>query len=105
MFTLPIGTPATAAISYVDSKGNPAKVDGAPKWSSSDETILSVFPSTDGMVATIEAAGGLGTAQVKVEADADLGGGVKPIITLGDVEVAAGEAVAGTLTFALSGTP
>lgn len=102
MFTLPDDKTASAAVSYVDAKGNAAKVEGAPVWSSSDDTILTVEAAADGMSATITPAGPLGTAQVKVEADADLGPGVLPIITIGDVEVVAGQAVAGNVTFAVN---
>lgn len=102
MFTLPDDKTASAAVSYVDAKGNPAKVEGKPVWSSSDDTVLKVTAADDGMSATIEPVGPLGVAQVKVEADADLGAGVSPIITLADVEVAAGTAVAGNVALSLN---
>ena len=44
-------------------------------------------------------------AQVKVEADADLGAGTVPIITLGDVEVVAGQAVSGTVSLSITMRP
>lgn len=102
MFTLPDDKTASAAVAYVDAKGNPAKVDGTPVWSSSDDTILTVTPSSDGLTAEVTPVGPLGTAQVKVEADADLGAGVVPLISLADVEVVAGQAVAGNVSLSLN---
>lgn len=102
MFTLPDDKTASAAVAYVDAKGNPAKVDGVPAWSSSDPAILDVVAAADGMSATVTPVGPLGTAQVKIEADADLGAGVTTIITLADVEVVGGEAVAGNVTLTVN---
>lgn len=92
----------TASVEYVDRRGHPADVDEAPSWSSSDETILTVTPDPDGMSALIVAAGGIGSAQITVTADADLGDGVKPLTAVGDFEVLAGEAFAGNFVV---GTP
>jgi len=99
MFTLPDDKQVGVIIAYVDAKGNPAKVEGVPVWSSSDPSIVAVVAAEDGMSATVTPVGPLGSAQIKVEADADLGEGVAPLITLGDVEVVAGTAVSGVLTF------
>lgn len=79
-------TPVTAA-------GNPAKVDGAPAWSSSDESVVTVEAAADGLSAYAISTGKLGTAQVNVKADADLGDGVKEIVGTLDIEVQASEAV------------
>jgi hypothetical protein len=83
----------TASIQPVDAKNNPAPVDGVPVWSSSNPAVLTVTASEDGMSATITAVGPLGTAQVAVTADADLGEGVSPITGVLDVEVKASNAV------------
>ncbi len=101
MTTLPDDKTASATIAYVDAKGNPAKVDGAPQWSSSDEGVFTVAQDADGFAATITPIG-LGTAQVRVTADADVGSGVQEIITLGDVEVVAGTAVAGNISITVN---
>lgn len=85
---------AMLAITIVDAKGNPAVVDGAPEWSTSDASVLSVQPAADGMSAIVRASGGLGSAQVSVTADADTGAGIEPIAGTLDVEVIAGKAVA-----------
>lgn len=90
-----------ATLTIVDSKGNPARVDGAPQWASSDPNVASVEPSADGLSADI-VAGQTGTAQITVTADADLGTGVRNITAFGDIEVVGGEAAALRVTF---GTP
>ena len=84
----------TASISPVDVKGNPAKVESVV-WASSDPAIMTVVPdATDPMKAVFTAVGPLGTAQVQVSADADLGAGVTTINGTADVEVIASQAVA-----------
>ncbi len=104
MTTLPDDQVADGTIAYVDAKGKPAKVEGAPVWSSSNEAILTVLAAADGFSAVVTPVD-LGTAQVKVVADADLGAGVTEIITLGDFEVVGGQAVAGNLSFTVGGAP
>lgn len=90
------------ATQFLDKKGNPAPVQGVPVWATSDATILSVTPEADGLSATIVANGPLGTAQVSVTADADLGDGVKPVVGTLDVNIVAGEAVSANIS---AGTP
>lgn len=80
-------------LKITDAKGNPAKVDGVPEWSSTDSTIVTITPSTDGMTGVAAAVGPLGTASINVLADADLGQGVKTIQGTLDIEVIAGDAV------------
>jgi hypothetical protein len=84
---------ATATITPVDAKGNPASVDGVPVWASSDETIITVTPAADGLSAVVAAVGPLGTAKVSVTGDADLGADVKPIFGELDVTITQGQAV------------
>lgn len=83
-----------ARIRAVDARGNDARLDGIPQWSSSNEEILLVDADADGMGALIAAVGPLGTAQVQVRVDADLGEGTRELTGILDVEVVAGEAVA-----------
>ena len=89
-------------IQAVDAKGNTAPIDGVPTWVSSDATVLTVEPSTDGLSAVVKAVGPLGNAQVTVTADADLGTGVVNVVGLLDVTVVAGQAVSLTVPV---GTP
>lgn len=81
------------AIAPKSAAGNPAQVDGAPVWSSSDETILTLTVAPDGLSAEAVTTGKLGTVQVNVSADADLGEGAKTITGVLDIEVKASEAV------------
>jgi len=77
-------------IAINDTHGNPAPVDGVPVWASSDETVLSVTPASDGMSALV-ATVAPGTARVTVTADADLGSGTKTITGVSpDVDVTQG---------------
>lgn len=86
------------AAAFADKAGNPASVDGAPVWTSSDETVLTVAAATDGLTAVATATGKLGTAQVSVAADADLGEGTATITGVLDVTVLAGSAVAAVVS-------
>lgn len=88
----------SASITVTDKKGNPATVDGVPVWASSDVSILTVEAAADGMSAVSKAVGPLGTAQVSVTVDADMGSGITPVIGTQDVEVVAGSAVAVGIT-------
>lgn len=86
-----------AAASFTDAKGNAAKVDGAPVWSLDGDPIGAVTAAADGLSATIALNGSLGTAQLAVKADADLGGGQRELALTADIEIVAGEAVAGSI--------
>ncbi len=89
------------AISAVDAAGNPAPIENAT-WVSSNETVLTVVASVDGLSAVATTVGPLGTAQVQVSADARIG--AEEVILQGvlDVEVIASEATALNVT---AGTP
>jgi hypothetical protein len=91
----------TASIAPVDAKGNPAKVDGAPTWSSSSEDVATVNAAADGLSALVVGVD-IGTCQINVQADADLGEGTTALTGTLDVEVVAGSAVALSIT---TGTP
>jgi len=98
-YTLPIAYSVGLQIAYVDAGGNPAVVDGDVTWASSDTDVILVDVSnTDSTKATLVSRSKVGQAQITATADADLGAGVREIITLMDVTVVAGEAVAGTIS-------
>jgi len=86
------------SIQPVDAAGNPAKVDGLPEWQSSDPTVLSLTVAADGLSAEVMTLGPLGTCQISVSADADMGTGVHSITGLLDVEVVASDAVSVAVT-------
>lgn len=90
-------------LSITDDKGRPASVDGVPVWASSDETVLAVTASTDGMSAEVNTVAP-GIARITVQADADLGAGVATITGVSeDVNVTSGN-IASVMTLSL-GTP
>lgn len=62
----------------------PAPVDGVPVWASSDETVIKVTPSDDGMSAVIDSVAPGGPARITVSADADQGAGVVEITGVTD---------------------
>lgn len=79
-------------LSISDSYGNQATVDGTPTWTSGDDAIVALAVSGDGFTAVASAVGPVGTAQVSVRADADIGDGLREIIAVLDIEVVGGEA-------------
>lgn len=90
------------SIQPVDQYGNPARVDGVPTWNNSDETIGTLTAAADGMSADFVTAGPVGTVQVSVTADADLGGGTRSISGTLDIQVEPSEAVSISIN---AGTP
>lgn len=98
-YTLPVGMQVHAAIGYVDAGGNPAVVDGDVAWGSSNSAVADVVVDPqNSMACTIAARSAAGTAQITATADADLGSGVRTLVTLLDFTVVPGEAVAGTIS-------
>lgn len=82
------------SVEFADAKGNVAKVDGAPVWAVSDESLASLQVAADGMSAMVIPVGPLGSFKLQVKADADLGAGMKEILGEMSIEVIGGEAVA-----------
>ena len=114
MYTLPADKQVRLQIAYVDANNNTAHVDGAVSWESSDDEIASVEPlvptqvdpnTPEGGVVMLVPGAKVGTCQITARADADLGDGVRELVTLLDVEVVGGEAVAGTITPVGEATP
>src|SRR5262245_33124267 len=95
-YTLASGMQIHLKVSYVDAAGNPAVIDGAVTWDSSDHNIATVATESD-TTALVKTVGPVGQVQITATADADLGQGTREIITPMDLTVAAGEAVAGTI--------
>lgn len=90
------------AIKPLTKKGHPAQVDGTPEWSTSNSAVCTVEPTADGLSALVKAAADLGTVQVSVTADADLGAGYVPISGVLDIEVVGGGAATVSI---IAGTP
>jgi len=101
MLVLPNDHKVTASIQPVDAKGNPATIDGLASWSSSSADIVTVTNvSADSLSADVVPGTALGSAQINVTADADLGSGVQTINGVLDVQVVAGQAVGFVITTA-----
>jgi hypothetical protein len=99
MLALPNDHKVTASIQPVDAKGNPAQIDGQAQWSSSSPSIANVQNiSTDTLSAEVIPGDQLGSCQINVQADADLGSGIQNITGVLDVQVVAGAAVGFTIS-------
>lgn len=101
-FQLRADQKVSISVSFVDAQGNPAVADDTPVWDSSDASIVSVVAAPDGLSAVATASGVVGTAQVSVKADADLGDGIKEIVGTLDLDIVSGEATSVVLS---PGTP
>ena len=98
MFTLPVDDVVKMRVTYVDSENNPAKVEGPIAWASSDDTLAEFeVGSVDSSIVTVIPVGPIGQVQITATADADLGAGVRNLITVCDISLVAGEAVAGVI--------
>lgn len=99
MYTLPVGMQVQMQVGYVDAGGNPATVDGDVTWASSDDAVATVdVDDADSTIVTVVPVGPAGQVQITATADADLGTGVRTLITVADIEIVAGEAIAGTIS-------
>lgn len=91
------------SINPLDEEKAPAQLDGPPTWASSDDTIITVTPATDGLSATATTVGPIGTATVTVTGQGDLtGGGSDPVDDTVTIQVMASKASALNIT---AGTP
>jgi hypothetical protein len=98
MYTLPVDMIVQMQVSYVDASNNPATVDGPVVWASSDDTLATATPdANDSTIVTVTPVGPAGQVQITATADADLGAGVRNLVTVADISLVAGEAVAGTI--------
>jgi len=69
-----------ASVGFKNARGEPAPVEaGSVVWASSDDTVLAVTPSADGMTASVKTVAPGGPARITVSADADIGSGVQTI--------------------------
>jgi len=97
MYNLPIDRSVQMQVSYVDSAGNPATVDGEVEWFPANPEIAKIeVSSADGTICRVIPVK-TGRTQVSAKADADLGDGVRELLTVCDIMVVAGEAVAGSI--------
>ncbi len=93
---LQLGQDARIVVTAIqDSAGNPARVEGdALTWAVVGNTGLGdLTPDADGMGATFVRNGTIGTCQIQVSGDADLGPDVSLILGTVDLDCAGGVAV------------
>ena len=103
MLALPDDHKVTVSIQPVDAKGHPATIDGLAVWTSSNKDIADIANvSPDSLSAEVIPGTLLGTCQINVQADADLGSGITNITGVLDVQVVGGQAVGFTIQ---TGTP
>lgn len=80
-------------VNPTDKKGNPAPIEaGSAVWASSNDAVASVVPDENGGALVV--AQGIGTADISVSVDADLGAGVTTLVGVETVNVTIGGAVA-----------
>ena len=100
--TMQTGSYATVSVAWKDKGGNVVEVD-ATVWESSDPAVCTVTAATGNpLIANLHAPGTVGVCKIMATADADLGEGYKAITAMLDVEVIAGQAVGGEITFTQS---
>jgi hypothetical protein len=98
MYTLPVDHTVQMQVAYTDAKGNPATIDGEVTWESSDASLAIVNVNTDdSTICRVVPVGSVGQVQVTASCDADLGDGVRELLTTCDIEMVGGEAVAGNI--------
>ena len=97
MYNLPADHTVKMQVSYVDGAGHPATVDGPVEWFTANEELatIEVDPDDPSIVKVIPVKPG--RTQVSARADADLGEGVRELLTVCDIMIVAGEAVAGSI--------
>lgn len=90
-----------AAITLLDSEGQPTTADDVPTWEVGDDSVLTVHPSDDGLSATFDV-GGPGASSVTVTTNEthDGTGDPTPIVLTGLVTVTAGDTISGSVDFA-----
>jgi len=82
--------------------GNVAPVDGMPLWNVTDPNIIGLDIAADGLSCSAITTGVLGTCQVNVSVDADMGAGVINLTATLDIVVAPAQA---TTLGILAGVP
>ena len=86
-------------VGYQDDAGNQAQVEGDPLWSSSNTDDLAIVATADPFTVTVQALGPVGSMpELTVEADADLGAGVVPIIASEQISIVSGQATTASFT-------
>jgi hypothetical protein len=90
----------TAKVTALDAEGHETTFDATPTWESSDESVASVTPDADGYSATFQI-GSPGSAVITVTGIENSSGEDVEIISTGLINVTAGDAVVGSVEFAV----
>lgn len=88
----------TVTAKFVNFLGIAVAIDGIPQWRSSDESVVTVTPSTNGLSAVLTS-GAPGLATVTCTGDSLLGDGVVDVAGVFEVEVTTDPAVAVEFSF------
>lgn len=96
MYNLPVDHTVKMQVSYVDGAGNPAKVDSIEWFTANEELATIEVDANDPTIVKVIPVK-TGRTQVSARADADLGEGVRELLTVCDIMLVAGEAVAGSI--------
>lgn len=89
----------TASIKFVDAQGQAATVVGVPAWQLTGDPIGDLVPAADGLSAVLTLNHSLGNAQVAITAEGDATPGVDTVHVTGDIQIVAGQAVSGSVSF------
>jgi hypothetical protein len=90
----------TAKVTALDAEGHETTFDAAPTWQSSDDSVATVTPSGDGYEATFDI-GAPGSAVITVTGIENSSGEDVEIVSTGLINVTAGDAVVGSVEFAV----
>jgi len=90
----------TATVTALDAEGNQTTFDETPTWASNDEGVAQVTPSEDGYSATFTI-GEPGVAAITVTGIETGSGEPVEIVSTGLITVTAGDAVVGSVEFAV----
>jgi hypothetical protein len=89
-----------AKVTALDSEGHETTFDATPTWESSDDTVAKVSASADGYTATFEI-GAPGSAIITVTGIENSSGTDVEIVSTGLINVTGGDAVVGSVEFAV----
>jgi hypothetical protein len=91
-------TALVARVTALDSEGHETTFDETPTWESSDDSVVTCRPSTDGYVCEFDI-GAPGSAVITCTGIENSSGEDVDIISTGLINVTAGDAVVGSIEF------
>lgn len=94
-------TQLVAKVTALDSEGHETTFDAAPTWESSDDSVATCRPDADGYTCAFDI-GAPGSAAITCTGIEDSSGEDVSIISSGLINVTAGDAVVGSIDFAIT---